>query len=82
MGGAPPPGRLGTAGAGLPVLGGGGGTLEPPVDPREPNVAIRNMRGRSERGQLHHMGSVTKATREREGQTCNRGTKGECTAWL
>lgn len=29
MGGAPPPGLLGMAGAGRPVLGGGGGALEP-----------------------------------------------------
>lgn len=38
IGGAPPPGRLGTAGAGRPVLGGGGGTRELPVEPKEPNV--------------------------------------------
>lgn len=41
MGGAPPPGRFGTAGAGLPVLGGGGGTRELPLEPNEPNVTIR-----------------------------------------
>lgn len=32
MGGAPPPGRLGMAGAGRPELGGGGGAR----DPKEP----------------------------------------------
>lgn len=36
IGGAPPPGLVGTAGAGRPVLGGGGGTLEPPEEPKEP----------------------------------------------
>lgn len=34
IGGAPPPGRLGIAGAGRPVAGGGGGALLPP--PKEP----------------------------------------------
>lgn len=29
IGGAPPPGRFGIAGAGRPELGGGGGALEP-----------------------------------------------------
>lgn len=38
MGGAPPPGLVGTAGAGLPELGGGGGTLEPPEEPKEPVI--------------------------------------------
>lgn len=37
MGGAPPPGLLGIAGAGLPVCGGGGGALlPPPIGPIEP----------------------------------------------
>lgn len=36
IGGAPPPGLLGMAGAGRPELGGGGGALEPnePADVR------------------------------------------------
>lgn len=37
IGGAPPPGLVGTAGAGRPVLGGGGGTREPPEEPKEPS---------------------------------------------
>jgi len=36
IGGAPPPGLFGIAGAGLPELGGGGGTLEPPEGPIDP----------------------------------------------
>lgn len=35
IGGAPPPGLFGIAGAGRPEAGGGGGALEPP-DPKEP----------------------------------------------
>lgn len=34
IGGAPPPGRFGIAGAGRPVLGGGGGAR----DPKEPSI--------------------------------------------
>lgn len=41
IGGAPPPGLVGTAGAGLPELGGGGGTLEPPDEPNEPAIKLR-----------------------------------------
>lgn len=33
IGGAPPPGRFGIAGACLPLAGGGGGALVPPNDP-------------------------------------------------
>lgn len=35
-GAAPPPGRFGIAGAGLPVAGGGGGPRAPPVLPSDP----------------------------------------------
>lgn len=39
IGGAPPPGLFGIAGAGRPEAGGGGGTLDPP-EPREPAINV------------------------------------------
>lgn len=42
-GGAPPPGRFGIAGACLPAVGGGGGTLDTPEEPSDPvNKNTRN----------------------------------------
>lgn len=39
IGGAPPPGLLGMAGACLPLAGGGGGALVPP--PKDPKIYFR-----------------------------------------